>query len=102
MKIIKSVYGMKFSKKEGNKDFEIKVKNTCNEIAQLLIEKNKSYGNAALDPIRCFSKLDSVQQLLVRIDDKLSRIMRGKEFANEDTIKDLIGYLVLLKISKEK
>lgn len=102
MKIVKSIYDMKFSKKEDNKDFEIKVKKVCNEIAQLLIEKNKSYGNAALDPIRCFSKLDSVQQLLVRIDDKLSRIMRGNEFPNEDTIKDLIGYLVLLKIAQEK
>lgn len=102
MKIIKSVYGFNLKKKESNNNFEVKVKKVCNEIAQLLIEKNKSYGNAALDPIRCFSKLDSVQQLLVRIDDKLSRIMRGNEFPNEDTIKDLMGYLVLLKIAQDK
>lgn len=95
----------KKTKKEVIKEdntFEQKVKKVCDEIANLLIEKNKCYGNAALDPIKCFSKLDSTEQILVRIDDKLSRIMRGKEFPGDDTIKDLIGYLVLLKVSKDK
>lgn len=96
MKIIKNIHNFNLN----NDNFETKVKKVCNDIAELLIKKNKCYGNAALDPIRCFSKLDSTQQLLVRIDDKLSRIMRGSEYLGDDTITDLIGYLVLLKITQ--
>lgn len=88
--------------KLSEKDFEAKVKNVCNSIADLLIEKNKSYGNSALDPIHCFYKGNSTEAIKVRIDDKLSRLMRGKEYGQDDTVKDLIGYLVLLKISEEK
>lgn len=78
--------------------FEEQVKNLANCIADMLIEKNKSYGNSALEPVRIFSKADSIEQICVRIDDKLSRIKNGCNFANEDTINDLIGYLFLLKI----
>ena len=78
--------------------FEEQVKTLANGIADMLIEKNKSYGNSALDPVRIFSKADSLEQICVRIDDKLSRIKNGCNFANEDTINDLIGYLFLLKI----
>ena len=37
----------------------------------------------------------------MRIDDKLSRIRNGNNSFNEDTILDLIGYLVLLKIAED-
>lgn len=81
--------------------FDKKVDKICEEIATLLKEKNRSYGNAALDPIRVFSRLDSYQQLLVRIDDKLSRIKRGDNTFNEDTVRDLVGYLILLMMAKK-
>jgi hypothetical protein len=74
----------------------------CHEIAHMLINKNISYGNSALEPIRVFSKADAREQLHVRIDDKLSRIMRGTEYVGDNDIDDLIGYLVLLKIAKLK
>lgn len=79
-------------------DFDYTVDKTMLEIGEMLKEKNKSYGNAALEPIRIFSKADALEQLKVRIDDKLSRISKGNEFIGDDTIKDLIGYLVLYKI----
>jgi hypothetical protein len=75
---------------------------TCHSIAQMLIEKNIAYGDSALDPVRIFSKVDPVEQLRVRIDDKLSRLMKGTEYVGDNDIDDLIGYLVLLKIAKEK
>jgi hypothetical protein len=59
-------------------------------------------GNSALEPIRVFSRADAREQLHVRIDDKLSRIMRGTEYVGDNDIDDLIGYLVLLKIAKAK
>jgi hypothetical protein len=75
---------------------------TCHGIAHMLIEKNIAYGDSALDPVRIFSKVDPVEQLRVRIDDKLSRLMKGTEYVGDNDIDDLIGYLVLLKIAKEK
>jgi hypothetical protein len=74
----------------------------CLGIAQMLIEKNISYGDSALDPVRIFSKASSIEQLHVRIDDKLSRLMKGTEMVGDNDIDDLIGYLILLKIAKEK
>jgi hypothetical protein len=75
---------------------------TCHEIAHMLIEKNIAYGNSALEPVRIFSKADAREQLHVRIDDKLSRIMKGTSYVGDNDIDDLIGYLVLLKIAKAK
>lgn len=69
----------------------------------MLLEKNAKYGNSALDPVRVFSKASTTEQLLVRIDDKLSRIKTtGMEAPDEDTLNDLIGYLILLKIANKK
>jgi len=73
---------------------------TCHEIAHMLIEKNISYGNSALDPVRIFSTADSTEQLKVRIDDKLNRVKNNQGYAGDNDIDDLIGYLVLYKISK--
>ena len=78
-----------------------KIAETCDAIKVMLLEKNKAYGNSATEPVRIFSSASSDEQLLVRIDDKLSRIARGKEMG-EDVIDDLIGYLVLLKIVRGK
>jgi ubiquinone biosynthesis protein Coq4 len=78
-------------------DFQYFVEQYTADISALLIEKNQSYGNSAIDPVRVFSNADSLEQIKVRIDDKLSRIKRGNNAFNEDTIKDLIGYLILLE-----
>ena len=72
----------------------------CNDIRDLLLTKNRAYGNSALNPIRVFSKADAKEQILVRIDDKLNRIKQGNDILDkdEDVIQDLIGYLILLKV----
>jgi hypothetical protein len=76
------------------------IADVCDNIKNMLIEKNKSYGDSALDPIRIFSKANSDEQIKIRIDDKLSRISRGSEFYGDNDLDDLIGYLILLKVSK--
>ena len=80
---------------------ESKISVVCDDIKELLIHKNRKYGNSALQPNRIFSKCSATEQLLVRIDDKLNRIMKGACLlaTDEDVVNDLIGYLVLLKIS---
>ena len=82
---------------------ELRISGVCDDIKELLIHKNRKYGNSALKPNRIFSKCSATEQLLVRIDDKLNRIMKGAGLlaTDEDVVNDLIGYLVLLKISME-
>ena len=82
-------------------DTQADISLVCNQIKELLLEKNRKYGDSALDPSRIFSKADAIEQLLVRIDDKLNRIQKGAGLLanDEDIIQDLIGYLVLLKIA---
>lgn len=83
-----------------NNNTEKEIWDVCNDMAWFLIDKNRAYGNSALDPVRIFSSSDNVEQLKVRIDDKLSRFARGGEFPGDNDIDDLIGYLVLLKLAK--
>jgi len=83
-----------------NNFFAVQVVVVLDEIRDLLIAKNLKYGNSALEPLGVFSQLSAKDGLLVRIDDKLKRIKNGSlERDDEDVINDLIGYLVLLKIS---
>lgn len=72
----------------------------CDAIKAMLLAKNAAYGNSALEPVRVFSRASAEEQLLVRIDDKISRIQRGSA-AGEDVIADLIGYLVLLRVQRK-
>lgn len=76
----------------------------CDDVKELLLYKNSKYGNSALEPVRIFSKASNIEQLLVRIDDKLNRIQKGVGLLaeDEDVVMDLIGYLVLLKIALKK
>jgi hypothetical protein len=76
--------------------------NTCHEIAHMLIEKNISYGDSALSPSRIFAQSDGIEQIKVRIDDKLNRVKNNQGFAGDNDIDDLIGYLILLKIAVDK
>lgn len=64
-----------------------------------LLEKNRKYGDSALNPKRIFSKASSIEQIKVRIDDKLSRMENQQTDEDEDVVLDLIGYLVLLRIA---
>lgn len=73
----------------------------CDEIKALLLAKNLAYGDSALSPVRIFSRADTTEQLRVRIDDKLSRILRGSA-VGEDAVLDLIGYLILLRIAQRR
>jgi hypothetical protein len=78
----------------------LNILDTCHEIAHMLIEKNKSYGDSAIKPIRIFSSADNLEQLKVRIDDKLNRIKNAEGYPGDNDIDDLIGYLVLYKVAK--
>ena len=78
------------------------IREGCQEILDLLLEKNEKYGNSALEPLRIFSTTDTTEQLKVRIDDKISRVKNQNLEEDEDVLLDLIGYLILLKISLKR
>jgi len=86
--------------KDENEQFLNQVHTVLDSIQQVLIEKNKRYGNSALEPLKIFSKKDASQAILQRLDDKLSRIKNSEELRKND-IFDLMGYLVLLSISEK-
>ena len=71
----------------------------CDEIRNLLLEKNRKYGDSALNPVRIFSKASVLEQLKVRMDDKLSRLRNAQNDEDEDPTTDLIGYLILYKVA---
>ena len=86
-----------------NVDFAWHLDKVTKSVTDLLKEKNKAYGNSALKPANIFSKLDAVESLLVRMDDKIMRIKnKGINDQTEDTVMDLIGYLLLLKMAIER
>jgi len=80
---------------------EFRIRAHCAEIAEFLAQKNASYGDSALHPIGVFASGDAVDSLSARIDDKLARLQYAPAAYGEDTIKDLIGYLVLLTLALE-
>jgi hypothetical protein len=92
---------MLLSKEELYKnEFKNELLKVTKEITELLILKNKAYGNTALNPTNIFSKLNATEAICARIDDKLARINnKGINDLTEDTVDDLIGYLLLLKMS---
>jgi hypothetical protein len=55
---------------------------------------------APVGELRVFSQADPIEQIKVRIDDKLSRLARGRA-AGEDVVTDLLEYLVLLQIAQK-
>ena len=77
-----------------------KIEKVIKALNNLLQEKNERYGNAALEPLEIFSTLPAVSGILIRLDDKLSRIKNSPKLRKNDIV-DIMGYLVLLCVNKE-
>ena len=77
-----------------------RIKLVGEEIINFLLEKNDQYGDSALEPNRIFSQADTAEQIKVRIDDKINRLVMGTDNLekDEDILKDLSGYLMLLLV----
>jgi len=74
------------------------------EVRDMVMQKNEQYGDSVLDPVRIFSKADISEQIMVRLDDKLSRLARGNASmeADEDVFKDIMGYCAFAIIAIRK
>ena len=82
--------------------FEADVWNECESIAKLLVEKNRKYGDSASNPVRVFSKASPLEQLKVRMDDKLSRLKNSQDDEDEDVLLDLAGYIILYRVVQKQ
>jgi hypothetical protein len=78
---------------------QVDIATICDQLKELLLEKNRKYGDSALNPVRVFSKASPIEQIKVRLDDKLSRLRNQQDDEDEDVLTDLIGYIVLYKVA---
>lgn len=86
---------------KSTRDASFGIARQCDTIKEMLLEKNRKYGNSALEPKRIFSRASPLEQINVRIDDKLSRLICAQSDEDEDVDLDLIGYLILRRVAKE-
>lgn len=78
------------------------IKIVCDSIKDMLVEKNRKYGDSAISPLNIFFRGSPADALRVRMDDKISRIANQQPDEDEDPYDDLIGYLILYKVQKLK
>ena len=77
-----------------------KICDVLDGMKDLLLDKNRKYGDSALHPKNTFYKGDSTNSILIRLDDKLGRIKNNnEEKPRMNDICDLIGYETLLLVS---
>lgn len=84
----------------------VKILVKCDEIKQMLLDKNARYGNSSLAPANYFKDLPRDAKIEARIEDKMARITRIDKHKHhesyKDAIRDLIGYLVIYLICLEE
>lgn len=82
-------------------DTQKQIKDICDNLADLLIYKNQKYGNSALEPKNIFYKGNAESSILIRLDDKIGRIINNKDGIRINDVCDIIGYLVLYLVLKD-
>ena len=76
-----------------------KIAEITEAIRDLLLYKNQKYGDSALNPKKIFYKGDARNSILIRLDDKLGRIMANADATPRiNDVADIIGYCTLLLI----
>lgn len=77
-----------------------KIREITEAMKDLLLYKNNKYGDSAISPKKVFYKGDSTNSILIRLDDKIGRIMSNTEDKPRvNDVCDIIGYCTLLLIS---
>jgi len=78
-----------------------KIKEKCDEIRDLLLEKNNSYGNSVFNKGVLFD-VDPMYAIQARINDKLNRMKSKNSFLSDNDLMDVTGYFILLQVLKDK
>jgi len=81
------------------------IANVYTSMFKLVNEKNRRYGNSVMEPLGIFNSFvseknnESLNGILIRLDDKLKRIKNSKELRKND-VSDLLGYLAFLCVDQ--
>ena len=78
-----------------------KIRKKCDEIRDLLIEKNIAYGNSVFDKGLLF-EVDPIYAIQARINDKLNRIKSKETYMSENDLMDVTGYFILLQVLRSE
>ncbi len=85
----------------GEEFFEDAIRNRLMEVADLVISKQRDYGS---DNLKEFGELG----IVIRLNDKMNRLKNllennklPKNESVEDTLRDMIGYAVLLLMMRD-
>jgi len=76
----------------------------CTALQELLLAKNAKYGDSAFNSGIMFN-VPPITAIKARINDKISRIVQNEvtgEADVDDCTKDLLGYLILLRIAEKR
>lgn len=76
-----------------------KIKQVTESLNELLQEKNRRYGNSALEPLEGI-KYTAEDGIKIRLADKTKRIINSNELRINDIV-DVMGYMVLLCVHKD-
>ena len=76
-----------------------KINEITNSLNDLLQEKNKRYGDSALEPLEGI-KYTAEDGIKIRLADKIKRIINSDELRKND-VADVMGYLTLLCANKD-
>jgi hypothetical protein len=73
----------------------------CDNLRDLLLEKNRRYGDSALKPVGIFTAHNesALAGLYARLDDKLARIAHAEEVRKND-VADAMGCMVLVCVAQ--
>lgn len=68
------------------------------DVMRTLVEKERGYGDIE-DHVAVFApECTAEQRIRTRLDEKLTRLKRlGTDTPDEDTVRDIVGYLALLR-----
>lgn len=81
-------------------DTQRKIIDVLDGMKNLLLYKNRKYGDSAINPKKVFYKGDSTNSILIRLDDKIGRVMSNPEDKPRvNDVADIIGYCTLLLVS---
>lgn len=79
---------------------QVEIVSQCCHIQNILISKNRKYGDSLFNPPGVFSKAGTLELINSRLDDKLSRLQQGDidEADRAEDEEDIIGYLILKRV----
>ncbi len=87
---------------------QVRLKKIFASIAEVVLEKNRRYGDSTVSPLKVFSVIrdneinnESVERICRRLDEKLQRIKNNMNQLQKNDVMDVIGYLALLCNAKD-